>query len=282
MAGNARTPGRTVTDRVLSVLTAFEHGPHALTLTEIASRADLAPSTAHRLLGELVESGFLTRTPQGRYQLGLRLWELGQSVGRRLRETARPFVQELHAMTGQTAQLAIRDGAEALYIERAYGTQRVPRASRVGGRLPLHVTAVGKAILAFEEEWVRASYLELELESRTPRSITDPARLARQLETARAEGYATTVEEVRAGACSIAVPVFHRSRVGASLGLVLSAELAPRMGRFLPALRNTAGQLQQATESIPLESLWQAHEVRRSSPSPPLPPEGGHATDGFH
>jgi DNA-binding IclR family transcriptional regulator len=110
-------------------------------------------------VGELVQWGALDRDAGGRYHVGLRLWEVAQNAGRQLRDTARPFLQDLFSLTQETAHLAVREGHEALYIDRVYSSRRAPRASRVGGRLPLHATAVGKVLLAYEEPWVREAYL---------------------------------------------------------------------------------------------------------------------------
>ena len=152
MKGNRRwpeatgNPDDTVTSKVLAIMEVFETSRRALSLTEISEAAGLPLSTTHRLVNELVEWGMLSRGPNGGIQLGLRLWAIAQNAGRQLRETARPFIQDLFALTGETSQLAVRDGNMALFIDRVYGPRRVPRASRVGGRLPLHATAVGKVL----------------------------------------------------------------------------------------------------------------------------------------
>ncbi|GGC78192.1 transcriptional regulator [Tersicoccus solisilvae] len=258
MSGGSREPGRTVTSRVLAVLEAFETERRSLTLTEIADHAQLPLSTAHRLVGELTDWGMLSRNAAGRYQVGIRLWELAQNAGRALRETARPFLQDLYSLTGETAHLAVRQGGEALYIDRVYGTKRVPRAARVGGRLPLHATAVGKVLLAFEEDWVREAYLAGDLEQRTAHTHVHPGRLADELVRIRAQGYATTAGEVREGSCSIAVPVFHTGRLGAAIGVVMPSNQADTMHRYLPTLRGVSGRLERATAHIPLETLLTA------------------------
>lgn len=251
--------GRTVTHKVLSLLTTFEEPRRSFTLTQLADAAEIPLSTAHRLANELVEWGFITRTAQGRYQLGLRIWEMGQNVGQQLREAARPFIQDLYSLTGETSQLAIRDGREVLYIDRVYGTERVPRASRVGGRLPMNSTAVGKVLLAYEEPWVREAYLQRPMDQVAPRTVINPGMLSRQLDTIQDEGYAVTVEEQRLGACSIAVPVFHSGRIGAALGLVVAIEKASTLTRHLPALRGISKRIEQATTHIPLETLLESH-----------------------
>lgn len=259
MAGGNRDPGRSVTSKVLAILEVFEKSRGPVTLSDICEQSGLPLSTAHRLVGELTEWGLLTRGINGRYQPGIRLWELAQNAGRQLRDTARPFIQDLFSLTGETAQLAVREGHEVLYIERIYGTKRVPRASRVGGRLPMHATAVGKVILAFEEEWVRTAYLNRELEQSTPYTHVNPHRLANELNQIREQGYATTLEEARLGACSIAVPVFHTGRIGAGIGLVLASPQAPGLIRHLAALKGVSTRIERATAHIPLESLLGAH-----------------------
>ncbi|MGJ3562218.1 IclR family transcriptional regulator [Streptomyces sp. INA 01156] len=194
---------------------------------------------------ELVEWGALERDEQGRYTVGLRLWEVAQNAGRHLRDTARPYLQDLFSLTHETAHIAIRDGDEALYIDRIYGSTRVPRASRVGGRLPLHATAVGKVLLAYEEEWVRAAYLDHRLEAATRHTHVNPGRLAAELRRVRDEGYATTQEEVRAGSCSIAVPVRIEPHP-AAIGLVMLSSDGSTMTRHLQALRGIARRIEAA------------------------------------
>ena len=266
MAGGNREPGRSVTSKVLAILATFEQDRRTLTLTEIARHADLPASTTHRLVGELTGAGLLHRTSGGHYQLGLRIWEMAQNVGRHLREAAHPFVQDLYSLTGETAHLAVREGNEALYINRVYGTRRVPRSSRLGGRLPLHATAVGKVLVAFGEPWVREAYLRLELAPLTPHTRTHPQRLAEELDRVRERGFATTLEELRPGTCSIAVPVFHTGRVGAGLGLVMSPDKASTMERHLPTLRALSGRIERATAHIPLDSLLNSYRGEPGSP----------------
>lgn len=256
MAGGASEPGRSVTSKVLSILEVFETHLRPLSQGQIVELTGLPQSTAHRLLSELVTWGALYRDDNGRYQVGMRLWELGQHAGRQLRELSRPFIQDLHSLTRETAQLAIRDGSDALYIERVYSSKRVPRASRVGGRLPLHATAVGKVLLAYEEDWVREAILQHGLRAVSSRTHVDPGRLAEELATVKEQGFATTTEEVRAGVCSIAVPVFHRDGpVGASIGLVMASANSGNMTRHLQTLRGVSRQIELATDHIPLSTI---------------------------
>lgn len=256
MAGGSSEPGRSVTSKVLAILEVFETQLRPLSQGQIVELTGLPQSTAHRLLFELVAWGALSRDDNGRYQVGMRLWELGQHAGRQLRDISRPFIQDLHLLTRETAQLAIRDGSDALYIERVYSSKRVPRASRVGGRLPLHATAVGKILLAYEEDWVREALLRQGLHAVSPHTHVDPARLRDELAKVKEQGFATTTEEVRAGVCSIAVPVFHRDGpVGAGLGLVMASANSGNMTRHLPTLRGVSCQIELATGHVPLSTI---------------------------
>jgi DNA-binding IclR family transcriptional regulator len=196
-------------------------------------------------VGELVEWGALERDEQGRYTVGLRLWEVAQNAGRHLRDTARPHLHDLFSLTHESAHIAIRDGDEALYIDRVYGSTRVPQASRVGGRLPLHVTAVGKVLLACEEEWLREAYLAHPLVAPTRYTHVNPGRLAAELRKVRDEGYAVTQGEVREGSCSIAVPV-RLQAYPAAIGLVVPSDKGAAMTRHLPTLRAIARRIEVA------------------------------------
>src|SRR3954454_13345303 len=149
MAGGGRA-GRAVTSRALAVLDAFSTTSRRLSLSEIATRSGTPVSTAHRLLGELTAWGALRRRPDGRYEIGHKLWDLGllAPVQTELREVAHPFLLDVHTATRDTVHLAVRDGPRALYVERISGRESVPVISSVGSRLPLHAPGFGKVLLA--------------------------------------------------------------------------------------------------------------------------------------
>lgn len=245
----ANEAGRSVTSRILAIFEAFEqHGP-LLSLSQLSEYSGLPVSTTHRLVGELQEWGALSRDQQGRYQVGLRLWELAQNASRRLRNVSHPLLQDLFSLTGETVHLAVREGNEALYVDRVYGSKRVPRAARIGGRLPLHATAVGKVLLAFEEPWFREAYLAGELKSLTSHTHIDPAQLTDELAQIAERGYAVTGEETRVGASSIAVPVgigygAVPGTTEAAIGIVTLAQHAPTLTQHLPVLRGVARRIE--------------------------------------
>src|SRR3954447_14503112 len=150
MAGRSNTPGRSVTSRALAVLDAFDSGTPRLSLSEIADRAGMPLATAHRLLAELTAWGALSRRPDGRYEIGRKLWDLGllAPVQLELRQVAAPFLLDVHTATRDTVHLAVREHTRALYVERISGRESVPIVSTVGSRRPLHATGVGKVLLA--------------------------------------------------------------------------------------------------------------------------------------
>ena len=274
MSGGISRRGESVAGRVLSILAVFEKSLAPRSLTEISQETGLALSTTHRMIGELEEWGAVQRDDNGRYQIGLRIWELGQHAGRQVREIARPLLQDLYSLTQETVHIAVRDGTEVLYIDRVYGSRRVPQASRVGGRLPLHATAVGKVLLAFEESWLREAVLARPLESRTAHTHIDPDALRAELAVIRERGYALTVAEVRLGSASIAVPVFQREGgIGAALGLVTTDDRIAAIERHLPALRGIARRIEASVGAFPLHTMRPARaqvaSTERKASSPP-------------
>ena len=241
MAGNLSTAGATVTSRALSLVGAFDEDHRRLTLTELAARADLPLPTAHRLVAELVAWGALAKTSSGTYVVGRRLWDIGllAPVQAGLVETASPFLHDLYGATLATVHLAVRDGAEVLYLDRLGGHASVPVVSTVGSRLPMHATGVGKVLLAFAPEDVQAQVLG-NLTRHTAYTITQPGRLVEELRRVHREGFAQTNEEMSLGACSVAVPIrVPDGRVVASLGLVVPSLKRDR-ARLVAALQVAA------------------------------------------
>lgn len=221
------------------VLDAFPGGA-ALTLSEVAMRTGLPRSTTHRLLVELAELGWLTRRGNT-FELGMALFELGERVGlkHQLRAAAVPFMQDLFAVTEQTVHLAVRDGHDAVYVEKIHGHSSLPLPSQIGGRLPLTCTAVGKALLAPEDPKVRDEVLARPLRRYTPRSITDPKVLARELDSIRRTGIAIEREEAAMGGCCLASPVLAAGEPIAALSVSVPSErFTPEL--LAPAVRTAA------------------------------------------
>lgn len=233
-------------DKAAAVLDVYRPDGGSFRLTELAARAGLTKTTAFRLVGDLVRLGLLERTGE-RYRLGGTLFELGSLVPRRqdLRETALPFLQDLFESTRQTVHFGIRDDRDVVYLERIRGHDAVPLPSRIGGRLPLTCTAIGKALLAFSEAELTEAILAEPLPRLTSASITDPVRLRTALEQAQVSGLAYEEEEAAPGVSCIAAPVFSGALAVAALSVAVPREQF-RPAHLAPAVRTAALGLSRA------------------------------------
>ena len=230
---------RSLLERYALILGVFPGGT-ALSLAEVATRSALPRSTTHRLLVELVNVGWLTRSGT-KFELGMALFELGERVGlkHRLRAAALPFMQDLFSVTEQTVHLAVRDVHDAVYVEKIHGHFSFPLPSQIGGRLPLTCTAVGKALLAPEEKSVQQEILSRPLRRITPHSITDPKVLSLELDSIRRTGVALEREEAALGGCCLASPVIVNKKPIAALSVsVPKAQFKPEL--LAPAVRTAA------------------------------------------
>lgn len=247
MAGNGAVRGASVTSRALALFSAFDEDHRSLTLTSLAARAGLPVPTAFRLVHELVEWGGLERLDSGRYVIGRRMWDVGllAPVPAGLRQLASPFLHDLYGATLATVHLAERDGVQVLYLDRLSGHASVPVVSRIGGRLPLHATGVGKVLLAFAPLDVQRAVLA-DLTRITPYTITQPGRLRQELNRVRGEGFAQTNEEMSLGACSLAVPIQGPwGDVVAALGIVVGSLKRDRP-KLVTALRVAASGISRS------------------------------------
>ncbi|HJV27000.1 MAG TPA: IclR family transcriptional regulator [Aromatoleum sp.] len=185
--------------------------PDPAPLKQIALETGLHPSTAHRILGAMAQSGFVERGDGGTYRLGIRLLELGSLVKSRisLRETAMPAMLKLHAATGESVNLGIRDGDEIVYVERtSSGRSAVRVVHIVGARAPLHTTATGKLFLAeLGQDRIRDYARRTGLPASTPASITEIASLEKELDKVRRHSVAFDLDEVENGVRCIAAAV---------------------------------------------------------------------------
>lgn len=249
MAGNSSAPGASVTSRALALVGAFDEEHRRLPLTLLAERAGLPVPTAHRLVGELVEWGALARTGSGDYVIGRRLWDVGllAPLQAGLVELASPYLHDLYGATRATVHLAVRDGTEALYLDRLRGSTSVPVVSTIGSRLPLHATGVGKVLLAHAPAEVQKEVLT-DLPRVTAYTVTQPGRLRRQLALVLRDDYATTTEEMSLGACSVAVPVRRDGEVVAALGIVVPSLKRDRQ-RLVSALQVAARGIGRALDA---------------------------------
>jgi DNA-binding IclR family transcriptional regulator len=198
----------TVLGKTVAVLRAFRLDDRGLSLAEMARRTGLPKATLHRLLAQMVQYGLLDRSGSV-YSLGRLVFELGvrASGERDLLEVAGPFLEDLRAEVRETVHLGVREGTSVFYVAKLAGRSQAIAPSRPGGRLGLHCTAVGKALLAHAGSDVFAEVVAAGLERRTPRTVTAPGVLARQLREVRRTSTAFETEESRTGLVCVAAPV---------------------------------------------------------------------------
>ncbi|MDI6101655.1 IclR family transcriptional regulator [Actinoplanes sp. NEAU-A12] len=256
-----------MTSRVLALLGAFGAEHRHLSLTQISRRAGLPLATAHRLTAELTAWGALERDSDGRYRIGLRLWEVGSLAprGLGLREAALPFLEDLYEATHQNIQLAVLDGNEVVYVERIPGRDSVSVLTRVGGRWPAHATGVGLALLAHASRDDQERYLAGPLARFTPRTITEPARLRRELAEVRRLGYAVSNGQVTLDALSVAAPVRGPDgEVVAAISIVTRAGAGPPSA-LAPAVCTASRGLSRALRGSSGAAVAGGHEAASST-----------------
>jgi DNA-binding IclR family transcriptional regulator len=242
---------RSGTARALAVLGAFDHAHRALTLSDIARRADLPLATAYRIVAELDTGRLLVRRPDGAYEIGARGWHLGLLAPQTaLREAALPHLQDLVTGTGHTVHMAVLDGPGALVLERLAGSRTLPTRHTPGTRLPLHCTAVGKALLAHAPAAVREAVLT-GLSRHTAYTVTDRRSLERQLDQIRRTGVARSAQEHRLGVSSVAMPILDHTGLVAALGL-LAPLTSARLGNSLAPMRAAAAAITQSFSTAPV------------------------------
>lgn len=217
-------PGRSVSSRLLDVLFAFQSGHSRLTLAAVARRTGMSQATVRRLALELVEAGALDRAPDGVLTIGTKLWQLGTlaPLTEPLRTVVLPFMEDLYTALNQHLQLAILEGHEAVVTERLSQPGAIGLVSQVGGRLPLHSTAVGKVLLAHADPELLDVLTDRGLDRFTPQTVTDPVRLRQELAECRRTGIAIVREEMTAGVDSVATRIVDaEGRVVAALSVVV-------------------------------------------------------------
>jgi DNA-binding IclR family transcriptional regulator len=226
-----------------------------LGVAELGRRLGIAKSSAHRILTTLVMKGYVQQIPETRnYRLGLRLHELGALVASRsqLRDHALPLLEALRAQTGETAHLAVPEGAQMFYVERLESYHGLRFSSRVSRVRPIYLTSSGKAVAAFNQEVAEAA-IAAGFEAKTPRSISSKAQFLRCLAETRSRGYAYSIGEDEPGLASVAAPVLDHTgvaRAAISVAGPASRISSSQVSHVARRVRAAAAQL------MGVESAW--------------------------
>ncbi|WP_010692779.1 IclR family transcriptional regulator [Saccharopolyspora spinosa] len=248
-AGGAGAP--TVASRLFRILETFAPDRPSLTLSAISRHSGLSLTTTHRLVGELAGWGALERDADGRYRIGLRIYELAALTprGTFLRQVAMPFLGDLYEATRQNVQLGVLDGHEVVYLERISGRDAVPVVSRPGGRLPLHATGVGLVLLAHADRELQEAVLDEPMKRFTDKTIANPRQLRGILAGIRKNGFAISDRQIELSTLSVAAPVHgDTDEVVAALSIVVPAETSDPIA-LVPAVRAAARGLSRALGS---------------------------------
>ncbi|MEU4311856.1 IclR family transcriptional regulator [Nocardia sp. NPDC024068] len=227
-------------ERMTLILDAFAPATPVLTLHDLVERTGLPRSTVHRILDQMIRLRWLAHSPGG-YRLGLRTLELGGLAAghNELRTVIGPLLHELCQRIGSVGHLGVLDGRDIVYLDKTGGRQSATVPTRIGGRLPAHSTALGKALLAGLDPGVVETSLREQLPRLTPRTIGDRLELHRELARIRSrQGVAVDNEEAVPGIGCVAVAVRRRGVAVAALSL------ATRIGAGRPGI-DTARQARQ-------------------------------------
>ena len=236
-----------VIDRAADLLDALSAGTAPMSLKVLSAETQLHPSTAFRILASLTAHGFVERTDNGRYQLGVKLLKYASRVHEKvdLLLEARPVMERLRADVDETVSLSVRQGDEVVYVERTAVNRMMRVDQLIGSRAPLHVTAVGKLFLAEGGPRTCNDYAQRTgLPRYTPNTITDGVKLWSEVEHSHRRGYAFDNEELEQGVSCIGVPIRDNHGIVVA-GLSISAPRARRQDEWISLIQRAGEEISQ-------------------------------------
>lgn len=230
----------------MALVGALSRATGPLNLTRLAELSELHTASAHRILGALMAHGLIEKTGAGEYDLGVRWLEVGNRLRARLniRQVAMPHMQKLAEVTGETVNLIVRRGDEAVYVERVSGGQTMIQVVQVvGAHAPLHVTAVGKIFLSEDSASGVMGYAERTgLPAYTANTLTTLEKLRDELDLIRHAQLAYDREEAELGVACIGAPI--RDAEGKLVaGLSISAPADRHKTNWPDELKHAAAQI---------------------------------------
>jgi DNA-binding IclR family transcriptional regulator len=222
-------------DRAVAVLEMLGESDTALSLAEVCQRLRLHKSTAHRSLMVLERSALIERTPENRYRLGLKLYELGNRAVEQvdLRTRVHPYFRRLAAQVGETVHLSVLQKTSIVYLDKVEPNRRVCVSSKTGTSNPVYCTSMGKAMLAFQSpDVIEQIVSKIRFVRYTRKTITTRDALMKALERVRRRGYAIDDQEIEMGVRCIGAPIFdekHQAIAAVSVSGPASRITAPTM-----------------------------------------------------
>jgi IclR family transcriptional regulator, KDG regulon repressor len=248
-------------DRALRILDLFDEYETELKITDISSRMNLHKSTVHSLLKTLQIHNYIDQNPEnGKYRLGMKLFERGNFVISSLdiRSIAKTYLLELSMKTGNTVHIVILDGKEGVYIDKVEGPAATVLYSRIGRRVPVHCSAVGKVLVAFKTKKELKDILNSYVyKQHTSKTIINEADFLSELERVSECGYAMDNEENEPGVACVAVPIYNHSG-----GVVAAMSMSQPVTRLNKEhMDETIAILKQAADKISARLGYGVHTV---------------------
>jgi DNA-binding IclR family transcriptional regulator len=236
-----------VIDRMSMLLEAVARYPEPVSLKILAAETGLHSSTAFRILDSMISNGFVERDASGKYQLGRKLLRLGSRVRAQsdVRQIAQPIMSRLRDQLGESINLTIREGDEVVYIEKATPNRMMHVQQLVGSRAPLHVTAVGKLMLALSgDDECRSYAARTNLPAYTRNTINSLSKLLSEAGKLREQGYAFDDEEAEIGVGCIGTLIYDASG-NIVAGLSVSAPIERRKLEWVDDLLQAAKEISE-------------------------------------
>lgn len=234
-----------VIDRAARLLEAIANSHAPASLKILSAETGLHPSTAFRILGSLAEVGFVQRDSAGHYYIGRKIGYLANSIERGVdvRDEARSIMEDLRDEIGETINLTVREGDEVIYVERATSTRMMRVEQVIGSRAPLHVTAVGKLMLAeLGDEFIRAYAERTGLRAYTRHTLATLNDLNKNVHESAVRGFAYDNEEAEIGVGCIGV-LIHDHAGSVVAGLSISAPIERRKDEWAAVLEQAAKKI---------------------------------------
>ena len=224
MLKKSETAGTQAIDRALALLFCFTHEQPERRIMDISSELGLHKSTVYRLLQALAAKGLVRQNAvTGAYRLGASVLDLAaRFVGSLdLRNAARPHIEQLAREEGESVNLSILDGSDAVLIDRIVGTTTPQLVSRFAPRIPIYCSAAGKSLLLdLDEDGVRALLAGETFRKLTPHTITDMKTFLQRFRVWKRQGWAYNDEESEVGLRTVGVPIHgHDGRIVASISV---------------------------------------------------------------
>ncbi|MDK2821378.1 MAG: hypothetical protein PWP31_1343 [Clostridia bacterium] len=213
-------------ERALDIMDALAQAGVPMAITELAERVNLNVSTVHRLLSTLMTKNYIEQEPDtSRYKLGLKLFAMGKTAlyAKDLQTIGHPFLEKLVNRCNETANLAILDGRDVVYIGQVESNNMVivRMFAKVGSRGPAHATGSGKMLLSsLSDDELDKLFANVKLEKYTSETIDDVEILKKELKRIRKQGYAIDLGERDEGVRCVSAPIRnHEGKVVAAISV---------------------------------------------------------------